>query len=413
MSALTYQPFDPTMLIDPYPQYERLRQESPVHYVATEDLWVVSRYAEVLGVLRDPAGYSSAGGMGKLMKGKLGPARNRDSSDPARLGIDMTELRILIATDPPDHTRLRRLVGTAFTPRVMAALEPSVRAICESLVDDLLAGAGPGGVDLVSELAWPLPVIVIAELLGVPGERRAEFKHWSDDLVGGITGVWEREGMQESALAMFEYFSTVVAERTAHSGDDLISRLVTAGAQGDDPLSAMEVVVFCVLLLVAGNETTTNLLGNTVAALWAHPDQAERLARQPQLVAAAFEEALRYDSPVQALFRTTTRPATIAGRELPVDANVMVLFGSANRDEQHFGPDAGKFRIDRNPSDHVGFGSGIHLCLGAHLARLEARVMGEVLLERVAALEPAGDAERTGGFILRGFRRLPVTVRPR
>ena len=403
-TSLDYRPFSSAVMADPYPWYERLRAESPVHHDAYDDLWVISRYDDVLHVLRDPATFSSAAGMGDLLVGGyLGRRRAPE------FVLDLAGMRLLIASDPPDHTVLRRLVSKAFTPREIMALEPRIRALTEAMVDDLI-DAGDGA-DLVTQLAYPLPVIVIAELLGIPGERRDDFKRWSDDLVGALSGTWDPSRGQFSGMEMFMYFSEVVAERTRNPGDDLISLLVTRGRDGGAALDPMEIVMFCALLLIAGNETTTNLIGNGAQALFDHPDQARRLRDDPSLVPDAVEEALRYDAPVQALFRATTAAVRIGDVELPEHARVMVLFASANRDESRF-PTADRFVVDRAPNDHLGFGSGIHLCIGAPLARLEARIVAETMLRRIRRLEPTGEPSRVDSFILRGFTRLPVRAVP-
>ena len=406
MTAVEYRPLDPAVLADPYPVYEALRESSPVHHVRELDLWAISRYDDVVGVLRDPGRYSSRLGMGRLMRGGLVPGRGR----PPVFSMDLASLRVLIATDPPDHTTLRRLVGKVFTPREVAALEPRIRQLAEAMVDELIEH-GPGA-DVASLLSVPLPVTVIAELLAIPPERRDDFKRWSDDMVGGLSGSWDETRAQSSAQEMFQFFMDVAAERTARPGSDLISLLVTRGKDGEAELSIWEVVVFCILLLIAGNETTTNLIGNFVAAMFDHPAQAGRLWADPGLASSAVEETLRYDAPVQGLFRATTEEISIGTTAVPAGAVVMPLFASGNRDEHRY-RDAAMFVVDRNPQDHLAFGNGIHLCVGAPLARLEARVVVETLVARLRALEPAGPAERVESMILRGFSYLPVTALPR
>jgi cytochrome P450 len=411
MTTITgFDPFAAQVIDDPYPHYTRLRDEAPVCWLEEDNLWMVTRYDDVAAVLHDPTTYSSADGMGALMSGRVG-RRRIDARDLLRL--DMASLRVLIATDPPDHTRLRRLLSRAFTPRAIAELEPHLRHVCGELVDDLLANAARGTGDLVAQLAFPFPVIVIAELLGIPPERRDDFKRWSDALVGALSGNWDPVEAQQTLAEMFMYLADVVERRRHQPGDDLISRLV-AGADPDDPdsLTAIEITLFAVLLLVAGNETTTNLLGNGAAAFAAHPDQAQLLVDQPDLLPAAIEETLRWDGPIQALFRSTTRPVTLAGVDLPANAMLLVSFAAANRDPRHF-PDADRFDIGRRPTDHLAFGHGIHYCLGASLARLEARLVGETLLARDLVLRPAPGARRVDSSILRGFASYPVTVTAR
>lgn len=410
MSLTELTPFDSEVVSDPYPYYRALRADDPVHHDEIDDLYLVTRYDDVHAVLRDPATYSSALGMGELTRGGL--AASTSGGRPPSFQLDLAGMRVLIATDPPDHTKLRAMVSRAFTPRTIAALEPRIRETCEAMVDDLLDAAGRGEADLVQQLAYPFPVVVIAELLGIPGERRADFKRWSDWLVGSLSGAWDPGRSQEAGVEMFQFFTETVAERTARPGDDLISLLVTKGSEGDDVLQPAEIVMFCILLLIAGNETTTNLIGNAVHALWDHPDELRRLAADPSQVPAAVEEALRYAGPVQALLRGTTTETELAGVRLPKRARVMIVFASANRDERVFS-DPDRFVVNRSPNNHLGFGWGIHHCLGGSLARLEARIAGETLLARVRSIEPAGEAEPLNSFLLRGYRRIPVEVRPR
>jgi cytochrome P450 len=402
-TSIQFSPFDPAIIADPFPAYAELRRDAPVHYSPDDDLWVVSRYDDVLRILRDPDRFSSARGMGLLASGR------------ARAGVrspfeDLGRLRILIATDPPEHTQLRRLVSRAFTPRVIAALEQQVRRVCGAMVDDLIdAGAEA---DLVLHLAYPFPVIVIAELLGIPAERRSDFKRWSDGVVGTLSGTLDASKAATVGAELFSFFRDIVAERSQTAGDDLISQLVVNGRDGDAALSADEIVMFCILLLIAGNETTTNLIGSTMHALWDRPDQLRRIAADPGLVPNAVEEALRFCGPVQGLFRGTTADVIVGDTEIPERSYVLILFASANRDEDVF-DDPDRFDATRDATGHLGFGWGIHHCLGAQLARLEARIAGEVLLERLASLEPRSTPERIDSFLLRGYRRIPVAVRAR
>ncbi|WP_436792818.1 cytochrome P450 [Actinospongicola halichondriae] len=402
-----FDPFAAEVLADPYPHYARLRDDDPVSFIPELDLWMVTRYDDVSRILHDPDTFSSADGMGALMSGGMG--RNRIDARDA-FGIDLRTMRILIATDPPDHTRLRRLLSKAFTPRAIADLEPHLRDVCDQLVDDLIAAAEGGHGDLVTHVAFPFPVIVIAELLGIPPERRDDFKRWSDALVGALSGSWNPVEAQQTLIEMFTYLADIVERRRADPADDLISRLV-AGNQPDDPdaLTAPEITLFAILLLVAGNETTTNLIGNGAAAFAAHPDQAQRLADEPELLPAATEEILRWDAPVQGLFRATTHPTTLAGVDLPQGAVILASFAAANRDPRHF-PDPDQFDITRRPTDHLAFGHGIHYCLGASLARLETKILAETLRSRAPNLRPAGTPSRVDSIILRGFTSYPVTT---
>jgi cytochrome P450 len=279
------------------------------------------------------------------------------------------------------------------------------------MVDDLLEAGAEG--DLVGQLAEPFPVTVIAELLGIPAERRVEFKRWSDALVGALGGGWDPASAQSSILEMFGYLAGVVADRAEHPADDLIGRLVASSEADDDgePLSPVEITAFAILLLVAGNETTTNLIGNGYHALVHRPDVVRQLRADPTLVPAAIEETLRFDGPIQALFRGATEDVELAGVTIPKGATLMVAFAAANRDPDHFAhPDT--FDLDRKGAhDHLGFGHGIHYCLGASLARLEARIVAETLLRRTRSVEPTAPGTRTDGLVLRGFTRLPVHAR--
>ncbi len=411
---------DPEFLRDPYPTYSWLRDNSPVHHLGA-GFWTVSRYDDCLAVLREPQTFSSQLGYGGMTQpGRVAQAlgadvRTRDVLDSGMgmLMRGMAGFRVLIATDPPDHTRLRRLVGKPFSPKAIWALEPRIREICDGLVDELFDARRDGEADLWAHISYPLPTMVIAEVLGIPSERKADFKRWSDAVVNGLSLSGASTDPQRGlsgAMEMWQYFTEAVEDRRAHPRGDLISLLVTQGTEGDEPLSSGELVMFCILLLLAGNETTTNLLGNFFRAGFAHPDQLDRLREQPELAKPAIEEALRYDPPVQGLWRGTTRPAMVGDTEIPADDRVMVLFASANRDERHWGPDAGDFRIDRGGTDHIAFGTGIHLCLGQALARLESRIAVETLLARTRSIEPAREPTATMTPVLRGVTSQPVTL---
>ncbi len=416
MSTLKIDLFDPAFLANPYRTYAWLREHSPVHHVGGK-YWLVSRHQDIVQVLRNPDVYSSELGYGGMMGGEArmpggDPRRARALSDSG-MGVMMSGfagLRVLIATDPPDHTRLRRLVSKPFSPRNIWALEPELREICNELVDELLEARVDGVADLWQHVSYPLPTMVIARMLGIPPERKADFKRWSDAIVNGLSlGGGGDVGMGAAgALEMFQYFREVIEERRAEPRDDLISLIVHGATEGEDPLSTSELVAFCVLLLIAGNETTTNLLGNFFEAMNAFPDQLEVLRRDPSLVTSAVEEALRYDPPVQGLWRGTREPVELTGVELPADARVMTLFASANRDPEQWGDDADTFRADRNPTGHVAFGTGIHVCLGAALARLEARVAISTLLERTSSIEQAEPPMRPLSPVLRGVRSQPM-----
>jgi cytochrome P450 len=407
-AQITFEVFDPAVLADPHAEYARLRAEPGLVYVPLLDAYAVSRYADVTAVLREPLLFSSARGMGDMMS----MVGSEEVSDDGRK-IDAGGLgRSLIASDPPLHTTMRRLVNRGFTPRVINDYEPRVREIAEQLVDEMVAKGADGGANLVRDLSYPLPVTVIAEMLGIPAERKEQFKQWSDAAVAAFSLSPDAARFRVAAEEMFEFFVEVIEDRSQHPKDDLVSMLVTKGADGEDPLTVDELVGFCILLLIAGNETTTNLLGNWMRMLVDRPDVEAALRADPTKIAASFEEQLRYDGPVQCLFRGTTAPTEVGGQALDAGTRLLVLFAAANRDEAKWGPDAATYRLDRNPTDHVGFGHGIHLCLGAPLARLEARVTAEVLFERTSTLELSGDIVGTESFLLKGCTSIPLTVKP-
>lgn len=400
-----YDPFAPEVIADPYPSYLALLEAGPVHWIPARDMWMVVGYDEVSAVLRDPGVYSSQLGYASLGRGKM-------SYDPSKsskvFDVDMDTVRQLISTDPPVHTRIRRLLSRAFTPKTIAALEPRLRDICADMVQDLAVKAGRGEGDFVTDLASPFPVTVIAELLDIPAERRLDFRRWSDVMAGALSGDLDPEEAAVSGAEMFEFMAQVVEERRVSPGEDLISRLVPGADPGEpEPLTFEEITMIAILLLAAGNETTTNLLGNAAAAFDAHPDQAAILWADRALVPSAVEEVLRWQSPVQGLLRGTTRATTLAGKEIAQGADVLVSFAAANRDPSHF-HDPNRFDIDRGASDHYAFGHGIHFCLGAALARLEARLALEALIDAGIRFQSSGGAARTTGFMLRGFTSYPV-----
>jgi cytochrome P450 len=402
---LELHPFAAEVVEDPYRWYELLRLESPVLRLRNPDLYAVTGYDEVTTVLRNPSVFSSSLGYRAMGTGYLRPGQ--DTS--AIFGVDMNSMRMLVSTDPPEHTRIRRLLSRAFTPRAVTELEPRLREVCDEIIDELLAKAGTGGADLVLDLANPFPVTVIAELLGIPSERRADFRRWSDALAGSLSGDVDMAELANVGLELFSFMSDVVEQRRAEPGSDLISRLVVGTEEnGEDPLSLEEVTLIAILLLAAGNETTTNLLGNAFSAFATHPEQAERVWSDPSLVPSAIEEVVRWESPVQCLLRGTTEPTSLGGADLPAGAVVLVSFGAANRDPAKF-PDPDRFDITRDANDHLAFGHGIHFCLGATLARNEARIALDALIAAGIGIHPSPDAVRTAGLFLRGFTSFPLT----
>ena len=382
---------------DPYGPYRRLREQASAVRIGSSNSWILTSFEAVYGALRDHDTFSSAGGYQRQSL----QSEERDGS-----GLRL----VLISDDPPRHTRFRGIVNRAFTPRAVNEVAPAIAQVVESLLDEVdRRAAGGEATDIVQALTIPLPVSVIATMLGIPPEERDRFKRWSNALVGGVSGI--PGGREDELREMFRFFKGVVAEKRDQPLADLVTAVAQAEFEGER-LEDWEVLGFCVLLLVAGNETTTNLIGNLLNVLADRPDLWERLRADRTLVDPVIEETLRFDSPVQMLFRRTTRDVELAGTHLPADSDVMVAFAAANRDPAEFeAPD--EFRLDRELSKHVAFGAGIHYCLGAPLARAEARAALNGLLDRYPAIE-RGDrpAERLRMTqMLRGFQALPLRLR--
>ncbi|MFI7248782.1 cytochrome P450 [Micromonospora chalcea] len=382
--------------VDPYPTYERLRAHGPV--VQAGSVFVVTGYAEADAMLRD----ARFGVLDDALRDQFMPGW-RES--PAILSISRSMLR----TNPPDHSRMRRLAAGAFTPRRIAAMRDVVRAQADELIDAMLAAEGP--VDFMAAFAYPLPVGVICALLGVPAADRPLFRRWATDL----TGVLEPEiTADELAVAdrgaaeLRAYFTELVAARRRAPADDLTTALVQAH-DGGDRLSGDELLANLIVLLVAGFETTTNLLGNGLVALLEHPRAAAALAEHPEFAPGYVDELLRYDSPVQLTSRTSTAPSRYGDVDLPPESWVIVMLGAANRDPRRY-PDPARFDPWRPQVHPLSFGAGPHYCLGAALARLEAQVAFPLLLRRLPGLAVAGRPERRVRLTLRGHATLPVRV---
>ena len=370
--------------LNPFGWYRTMRETAPAFRDPRLGSWSVFRYDDVQRVLSDHSTFSSR-----------------------FMGGDSTENPIgasLIGTDPPRHRLLRSLVTQAFTPRKIAQLEPRIRAITAELLD---RAAPNGRMDLVGDFSDPLPVIVIAELLGIPSADRDRFKRWSDALVTG-----QGSGYGGSQREMAEYFLRMIEQKRRAPGDDLISGLLTAEVEGER-LSQTDLLGFCILLLVAGNETTTNLLGNAVLSFDERPEVYEELHESPDLLPDAIEEVLRYRSPVQSMFRTVVKDTEVGGQRLRAGEPAIAWIGSANRDEAQFA-DPERLDIHRSPNRHIAFGHGIHFCLGAPLARLEARVALGMLIERCRDLRvvPGAPLEVMDSMVVYGVKHLPVTFEP-
>jgi pimeloyl-[acyl-carrier protein] synthase len=326
---------------------------------------------------------------------------------PAHFAVAIT--RNLLMLDPPDHTRLRRLVNKAFTPRRVEALRPRIQAIVEEILGGLRDARE---IDLIHDFAYPLPVIVIAEMLGVPAADRTQFKRWSDELVALLDPLQAENGLDAAQQAFVEfcaYFRQIFQARRRQPQDDLVSALVAAEEQGDT-LTEAELLSMCMLILGAGNETTTNLIANAVLALLRHPDERRRLLDDPSLMPTAVEEFLRFDSPIQVTDRVATQDCRIDGRQVRKGELVGLILGAANRDPQQF-PDPDRLDLGRQPNDHLAFSYGTHFCLGAALARAEAEIALSALLRHFprfdGALQPPGWKR---SLVLRGPTALPLRL---
>ena len=374
--------------LDPFPHYERMRETAPVFHDDHSGSWHVFRYDDVQRVLSEHARFSSRMG----------------GDDPSETGQLFASS--LITADPPRHRQLRSLVTQAFTPKAVDALAPRISQLTEELLEGI---ASLGTADLIQELAYPLPVIVISELMGVPADDRDRFKHWSDVVVSQTRSGAVNEDQHLTNVEMTGYFLDLIEQRRSRPGNDLISNLLAAEIDGQK-LSVAELLGFCSLLLVAGNETTTNLIGNAVLCFTEVPGTTERLRQEPSLLPQAIEEVLRFRSPVQSMYRVTVADTALGDVQIPAGAPLVAWIGSANRDERQFERPA-RFDVDRSPNRHLAFGHGIHFCLGAPLARLEARIALEGILSRLPglALAPGARLERMDSTIVYGLKALPAS----
>ncbi|MFI9742456.1 cytochrome P450 [Streptomyces sp. NPDC052494] len=390
MSVIELGEYGADFTANPYPYYAKLRDSGPVHEVRMPDgfqFWLVVGHEEGRAALADP----------------------RLAKSPSVIGVRPPEEDVigvhLLGADAPDHTRLRRLVAGVFTGRRVEALRPRIERLTQDLAD---AMEPAGRADLVESYAFPVPITVICELLGVPAEDRDTFRHWSNELVA--------PGDEQGLLSALEGFggyldALIESKRAAGPADDLLSGLLAARDEDGDRLSGPELRAMAYLLLIAGHETTVNLIANTVRNLLTHPEQLAALRADPGLLDGAIEESLRYDGPVEtSTFRFTREPITLGGAEIPARASVLVGIGALDRDPARF-PEPDRFDIRRDTRGHLAFGHGLHYCLGAPLARLEGRIALRTLLDRFPRLEldPEGDPwEWVPGLLIRGVRHLPV-----
>ncbi|MEU7814898.1 cytochrome P450 [Pseudonocardia sp. NPDC049154] len=388
---------------DPDALYRTLRREAPVVRVNTPmglQAWVVTRYADARPALNDPRLSKDGTRFAEILERRsVAPERRMQFADSLA--------GHMLNTDPPDHTRLRKLVNRAFTVRAIARMRPRIEEIARGLADRMAAKAArEGTVDLLDEFAYPLPMTVICELLGVPEGERDDFRGWTTTLLSAAPP--EERGA--AAAAMAEFLARLVADKAANPGEDMLSAIVKASEDGDT-LSAREATSMAFLLLVAGHETTVNLIGNGTLALLRHPDQLALLRADPDLVPNAIEEFLRFDGPINlATFRYTTEPVEIGGTTVPEGEVVLISLVSANRDTERYG-EAATLDVTRDAGGHVAFGYGVHHCLGAPLARLEGEIAFRTLLERFPGLALAGDPETLGwrqSTLIHGLGSLPV-----
>lgn len=396
-------PFAPEHRENPYTAYRALRDQGRIVWSEEQEAFLVTRYQDCIDVLRHPAASSS-----------MANADNRGRRESiADTPMAMLEARPMLFSDPPVHTRLRGLVSKAFTPRTVEAMRPHIVELVDRLLDDAEAQAQHDGViDIVRDLAFPLPVIVIAELLGVPLEDQEQLKPWSADLARTIDPVVTMETAAQAAMSgmqFINYLNGLIEQRRARPGDDLLTALIAA-EEGGEHLNHEELLIMCILLFVAGHETTQNLIGNGMLALVRHPQQMQALRADPALTKNAVEEMLRWDPPVQLTGRHLLDDAEIAGAPVRKGQSVITLLAAANRDPDVFSdPDALILSRD-NANRNVSFGHGIHFCLGAPLARAEAQAAFPKLLERFGSIELAAEPEHRETFTLRGLTSLPVRV---
>jgi cytochrome P450 len=396
-----FNPFEPGFFDDPYRQYAALREHDPVHRSPLE-VWVLFRYDDIVGVLRDSS-------LSVQVDNATPTARMQMFAEQAPEERERGAHSIL-NVDPPDHTRLRRLVSKAFTPKMVHELRPRVQALVDDALDSM---AARGNADLIGDLAFPLPFTVISEMLGMPDGNRDEVRGWSHTLTKTLDPILSPEEVDAALVAankMQAHIQDVLAWKRDHPADDLLTGLLAAEDEGDR-LSEIELLDQVLLLYVAGHETTVNLIGNATLALVGHPDQLARLRADPELDGGAVEELLRYDSPVQFSRRITTADLDVAGTTIPAGTFTLTCLGSGNHDEARWGPTADQLDITRpDAGQHMSFGNGIHHCLGSSLARTEAQVAIGALVRRFPGLALAGEPVRNGRVVLRGLESLPVTL---
>jgi cytochrome P450 len=392
---VVFNPYDYATQDDPYPTYAWLRANAPLYHNAELDFWALSRHADVTAALRSESTYSNSMGV---------------SLDPSAWGPNAHHVMSFLAMDPPDQTRLRGLVSRGFTPRRVAELEHQIRQISRDHLDALALGEP---FDLIERFAGRVPMDVISEMVGVPPADRAELRRLADLLVHRDDGANDvsKEGI-DAAIALFAYYTALLDDRRRQPRDDLTSALTQAEADGDQ-LTDQEIIGFLFLMIVAGNETTTKLLGNAVYWAARNPDELGKVLADPGRIPDWVNETLRYDGSTQLLARLLRKDVAVHGQVAPAGSRLVVLLGAANRDGAVFA-DPDRYDIDRDTAQLASFGGGRHYCLGANLARLEARVALEELIARIRGIEvDEQGAARVHSINVRGFAHLPVTVEPR
>ena len=404
-SEVAFNPFDPAFAEDPYSQWRELREHDPVHETPI-GLWLLLRYDDVHGFVRDPAlsvedRHVRPGPLDVIAREALGDRYEEANSRGTHAMLNL---------DPPDHTRLRRLVTKAFTPRVVEGLRPRVRHLVDAALD---AAAERGELELVADLAFPLPFAVITEMLGMPDTDSAQLREWSGTIVRTLEPLMDPDlirAIADAADNMRALTADAIAWKRRNPADDLLSALIAA-EEGGDVLSDEELIDQVMLLYIAGHETTVNLIGNGTLALLRHRDQLARLRDDPALDANAIDELLRFDPPVQMTRRVTLRDTEVGGRTIEAGSFVICVIASANRDERQWGSDAETLDVARpDAHNHLAFGGGVHYCLGAALARLEGQVAVGTLLRRFPDLDLADDPRWNGRLNLRGLERLPLSL---
>ncbi|WGD41693.1 cytochrome P450 [Streptomyces cathayae] len=402
-SDLVFAPWDPAFVADPYAGYAELRERGRVHWFEPTNQWLVPHHADVSALLRDRR-------LGRTYQHRFTHEEfGRTAPPPEQEPFHTLNDHGMLDLEPPDHTRIRRLVSKAFTPRTVERLKPYVEGLAADLVAALVDA---GGGDLLTDVAEPLPVAVIAEMLGIPESDRAPLRPWSAD----ICGMYELNPSGESAekavrasVEFSDYLRELIAERRAKPGDDLISGLIAAHDEDDDRLTEQEMISTCVLLLNAGHEATVNSTVNGWWALFRHPDQLAALRANHSLVPTAVEELMRYDTPLQLFERWVLDDIEIDGTVIPRGAEIAMLFGSANHDPAVFA-DPARLDLTRADNPHISFSAGIHYCIGAPLARIELAASMTALLEQAPTLRLAEEPKRTPNFVIRGLEGLTVEV---